>query len=234
MHGPEVDFDLSFDHDEDFTHDWISNIRNDPQHKTTQDSFLPELEQTSFMHPAGESQISNQMGNKTPAESPQDGNQGDPGCSCTAQSLAIIPELQQYSTRRMELSFDEVLRLTRRGTSAISNHLDCHNTRSNSSRTSLLSCILVLMQVAACYTFLRKSVGDPACQKQLPVSVGGLNIEDDETRRHMVNVLLDAEIRKSVILNSRLEEWGLQLQMASNTLPCEPLLSSIRQELERA
>jgi hypothetical protein len=240
LHPPGDELDLSFDHDFDFTQDWNSNMVSGAQHKTSLDSFCQTLEHSPFAPPAlplvGGSHVSIEMpSTKAPVESPQDASQAGRECMCTAESLAMIPELQKYSTGRIELSVDGVLRLTRRGTSAISHHLGCpHHARTNSSQTSLLACILILMQVAACYTILRSSLEDPEYQKHFPVLVGGLNIEEDETRRHVVKAVLDAEVRKAAALNSRLEGWGLQLQTGSNALPYEQLLSFVRQELDRA
>lgn len=73
---------------------------------------------------------------------------------------------------------------------------------------------------------------DPEYQKRLLVSVGGLTIEEDETRRHVVNAVLDAEVRQALILSTRLENWGVQLQSGSSGIPCELLLSSVRQKLD--
>ena len=239
LHPPGNELDASFDHDIDFTHDWRSDTVHDAHHSTTLDVFMPTLEQEqpSFIPPVlplvGGSHVSNEVANsKTPGDNPQDASRG---CTCTAESLAITPELQQYCTGRIKISVDGVLRLTRRGSSAISNHLDCpHHAQTNSAQTSLLACILILMQVAACYAFLRSSLEDPEYQKHLLVSVSGLTIEEDETRRHVIHAVLDAEIRQAVTLSTRLEEWGIQLQTGSNALPCELLLSSVRQELDRA
>jgi hypothetical protein len=238
LHRPENENDASFDHDIDFAHDWMSSMVTGTHPTPALEACMPTLEQdqSTFASPVlpriGASPVSNIMTrSKTPVESPQDGNRV---CTCTAESLAIIPELQQYSTGRSKISIDRVLRLTRRGSSAISNHLDCpHHARANSAQTSLLACILILMQVAACYAFLRRSLEDPEYQKHLLVSVGGLTIEEDETRRHVVNAVLDAEVRQAVALSSRLEEWGSNLQAGPNALPCELLLSSVRQELDR-
>jgi hypothetical protein len=235
-HPPETELDASFEHDIDFTQDWMSSMVHGDHPTTPLDEFMPTLEQASFtpsvLPQDGNLNVSNEIiSSKTPVDSPQDAGQE---CTCTVESLAIIPELQQYSTGRIQISVDEALRLTRRGFSAISSHLDCaHRARTNSAQTSLLACILILMQVAACYAFLRSSLEDPEYQKHLLVSVGGLTIEEDETRRHVVNAVLDADIRQAVFLSKRLEEWGNQLQAAFNALPCELLLSSVRQELDR-
>ena len=215
----------------------MSNMVSDTHHDTTLDPFASTIEQPSFTPPTlplvGGPQVPNEMaGSKTPVDSPQEANGA---CTCTAESLAIIPELQQYSTGRTKISVDGVLRLTRRGFSAISSHLDCpQHTRTTSAQTYLLASILILMQVATCYAFLRSSLEDPEYQKHLLVSVGGLTIEEDETRRHVVNAVLDAEIRQAVSLSARLEEWGVQLQTSSHALPCEQLLSSVRHKLDRA
>lgn len=237
LHPPENELDASFDHGIDLTHDWMSNMVNSAHHNAALDDFMPTLEQSSFTPPvpplADNLHVANGMtGSKTPVDSPQDASSG---CTCPAESLAIIPELQQYSTGRTKISVDGVLRLTRRGFAVISNYLDCpHHVPSNPAQTSLLACILILMQVAACYVFLRSSLEDPEYQEHLLVSVGGLTIEEDETRRHVVNAVLDAEIRQAVTLSTRLEEWGDQLQTGSNALPCELLLSSVRQKLNQA
>ncbi|KAH7139075.1 hypothetical protein B0J11DRAFT_575009 [Dendryphion nanum] len=233
VHPTGHELDASFDHDIDFTHDWMSSMVNDRNAEL--DAFIPALEQPSFtppsLPPAG-SHGSNEIArSKTPIDSPQDASHGE--CTCTAESLVIIPELQQYSTGHTKIPVDGVLRLTRRGFSAISNHIDCpHHARANAAQTSLLACILILMQVAACYSFLRSSMEDPEYQKQLLVSVGGLTIEEDETRRHVVNAVLDAEVRQALILSTRLENWGVQLQSGSSGIPCELLLSSVRQKLD--
>ena len=154
---------------------------------------------------------------------------------CITELLIVTPELEQYSMGRVKISVDGVLRLTRRGFSAISNHLDCPcHTQTNSAQISLLACVLVLMQIGACYVFLRSSLEDPEYQKHLLVSVGGLTIEENETRRQVVHAVLDAEIRQTVGLSTRLEEWGIQLQTDLSGLPCKQLLLSVRQGLDRA
>lgn len=237
VHMPGLELELSTEQDVDFAEDWMSmaDMMNGAQYKTALDACLPTLELSSFTPPGfpplSSSQVSTEVAHTGPLV-----NSPPETCLCTSESLTIIPELQQYSTGRITLSVDNVLRLTRRGTSTILSHLDCpHQAKMNSSQTSLLACVLILMQVAACYTLLRGSLDDPEYRKHLPAfTVGGLNIEDDETRRHVVSAVLDAEVRSSVALSRRLEAWGLQLQSAPNALSSEPLLSSVRKELDKA
>ncbi|KAH8703046.1 hypothetical protein BGW36DRAFT_82182 [Talaromyces proteolyticus] len=231
LHPPELELDLSFDRDLDSSQDWSANMANNTQHKNALDPFLPTIEQSSFTTPIlplvdGAHDSTETASIKTPAETLQAANQAGCGCISTAESLAVIPKLQQYSTRRINLSVDGALRLTRQCTSVISNHVDCpHHARTTLSQTCLLTCLMILMQVSACYAFLRVSLDDPECHNLFPVSVGGLHIEDDETRRHVVTTVLDAEIRKALALSTRLET------LATNALPFEPLLSFVRQEL---
>ena len=89
------------------------------------------------------------------------------------------------------------------------------------------------MQVVACYASWRESLEDPENQDKLLVSFGGLPIEEDETRRNIVNVVMDAEIGKAATLNSKLEELEEQLETTSDDLPWKLLLSSVRQELDK-
>jgi hypothetical protein len=226
----------------DFAEDWasMSDMINGTHYKTTLDAYLPALEPSSFTPPGfPASNIPHTSAEllhlKSSVDSRQEVIQSGPACSCTSESLAIIPELQECSIGRAKLSVDGILHLTRRGTSTVSSHFDCPNhINTNLSQTSLLACILVLMQVAACYTVVRGSLEDPELRRSMPVSVGGLNIEDDETRRKVVNAVLDAEIRGSLALSRRLETWGMQLQTAPNALSCDLLLSSIHKELEKS
>jgi len=204
------------------------------------DAFWLTIEQSSFIHPGmpinSGMNVTNEMRSAHAAgENSRNAIQEVNKCRCAAESLAIVPELQQYATGRVKLSVDRALRLTRRGTSVISSHLDCpHHAGPNSTQTPLLACILVLMQVAACFASIRSSLDNPEHQRYLPVTVGELAIEEDETRLHVVNAVLEAGIRKAADLTTRLKDLGVQQQGGSGSLSCEPMLLLLRQELENA
>ena len=231
--------DATFDPDPDLSSDWISDIVNDAPGDAVRDSTARNLGQAniSFEDPSlaqqGDFNDSNERGSYTiPEIDQQDIGQG---CKCIDQLLAIIAELENNSMGRAHIAVEGVLRLTRRGSSAISTHLDCHHDAPTGlTPTFMLTCVLVLIQIGACYTFLRRSLENPGWQKHLPVSVGDLAIEEGETRQRVMHAVLDAEIRQTVALNNKLEEWGGQVQTGPNPLPWELLLSFARQELGRA
>lgn len=180
--------------------------------------------------------VTNEMrGTQTSGEGSQNAIQAMNDCRCTADSLALVPELQQYATCRIKLSMEAALRLTRRGNAVVSRYFDCpHHSGPDSTQTPLLACILMLMQVSVCFTTLRISVENPESERCQPVTVGDMTIKDDETRLQVVNVVLDAEIRKVVELSTRLKDFGLQQRAGSNTLHFEPMLLLVRQELDNA
>ncbi|EEA21611.1 hypothetical protein PMAA_054120 [Talaromyces marneffei ATCC 18224] len=229
------EFNLTFEND---IEDWNNTMVDDNQQKAAPNTYLPTVDQSSFspdvLTLVGKMHDSNEMANtKAPIEIPRNANQSGCESMWTSESLAIIPKLQQYSTGRINLSIDEVLRLARHGTSLVSDHFDGpHHATTNPLQTCsqpyLLTCILIIMQVAACYTFLRRSLEDPENQNHFPVSIGGLDIEEDEIRRRVVNTILDGEVRKTAILGTKLGT------LAVNTPSLEPLLSFVRQELDRA
>ena len=231
--------DAPFDPDPDLSSDWISDMVNDAPGDAVLDSTArnPGQANISFEDPSspqqGDFNDSNERESYTiPEIDQQDTGQG---CKCTNQLLAIIPELENNSMGRARIAVEGVLRLTRRGSSAISTHLDCHHyAPTGLTPTFMLTCVLVLVQVGACYTFLRRSLENPEWQKHLPVSVGDLAIEEGETRQRIMHAVLDAEICHTVALSNKLEEWGGQVQKGRNPLPWEPLLSFARQELDRA
>jgi hypothetical protein len=235
VHPAGDEFDLTYEND---IEDWNNTLVDDNQQKVAPNSYLPEVDQPSFsphvLSLVGSVHDSNEMtSTKKHVEILQNANQGGYESICTVESLTIIPKLQQYSTGRIKLSVDEVLRLTRHGASLVSDHFGnpqhiTMNPAQKCSQTCLLSCILVIMQVAACYTFLRNSLEDPENQNNFPVSIGGLDIEEDEIRQRVVNTILDAEIRKTKTLGTRLGT------LAANTPSFEPLLYFVRQELDTA
>uniref|UniRef100_A0A093VA33 Uncharacterized protein n=1 Tax=Talaromyces marneffei PM1 TaxID=1077442 RepID=A0A093VA33_TALMA len=111
------EFNLTFEND---IEDWNNTMVDDNQQKAAPNTYLPTVDQSSFspdvLTLVGKMHDSNEMANtKAPIEIPRNANQSGCESMWTSESLAIIPKLQQYSTGRINLSIDEVLRLARHG-----------------------------------------------------------------------------------------------------------------------
>jgi hypothetical protein len=238
-----LELDPSINRNSDLLQDWFSGTVHDARNQTpSTTTFFPDfVQQPLTPHPApvidpslSSSEV-NTVKMVTKGQEREASSKADDGCTCTAECLSLIPELQQYSAGRSKLTVNEILSLTRRASSIISNHFDClSDTRTQSTQTSLLGCILAMMQITACYASLRKSLENPEMQNRLLVSFDGLAIEENETRHHIFNVIIKAEISKAAGITSKLEEWRERLETSSDTsLPWQLLLISVKQELDR-